>query len=167
MRRPWLLFLLPLALLPASCVLLDRNVINAPPEKDEKALARWWNGVVEQSSPDFLAVYLEASQAHLREGSSATYVDSFTGLTMVGKHHRRFELPAPPPEPVLVRIRERLKGHQPAPLSDSWQSLNGFKLAWHCRGCTPERAMRIWEEAVEKVHAGTEGPQAHRADPQP
>ena len=123
MRR--LVLILPFALLAVSCVLLDREVIDAPPKRDEAALARWWDATVDRLPPDFLAAYLEVSEAHLHAGTSATYVDSFTGITMVAKYHSEFRLPAPPPGHVLAKIREKLSGSEPGEGPDASSAVRG------------------------------------------
>lgn len=154
MIRKWALLFLPIfCCFALSCKGFDQEVIDEPPAR-AKELARWWQEKIDNMPLPLLAVYAEASEAHRRGGSAATYVDFFQGRTMVGWYRHTSRLPCPPPEHAFARMRQRLKDHQSeitASLDES--AAHQFDSGWaeDCRGCTPERAKAIWEEAKAKV----------------
>jgi hypothetical protein len=178
MIRKWALLVLPIfCCLALSCIGGDQYVIDEPPAK-AKELARWWQEKIDNMPLPRLAIYAEASEAHQREETSATYVDFFMGRTMGGTHYYTFRLPCPPPEHAFARMRQRLNDH-PSEMTASLDKLYGpppltppgldhqpgitasldesaaHQFDWNqvedCRGCTPERAKAIWEEAKAKV----------------
>ncbi|HEY7309348.1 MAG TPA: hypothetical protein VH643_08335 [Gemmataceae bacterium] len=177
MIRKWVLLFLPIfCCLALSCIGGDQYMTDEPPAK-AKELARWWQEKIDNMPLPDLAIYAEASEAHQRGGTAATYVDFFMGRTMGGTHYYTFRLPCPPPDHAFARMRQRLKDHQitasldkllygPPPLTppgpDHQPEITASpdkSVAHHfdwfpaedCRGCTPERAKAIWEEAKKKV----------------
>jgi len=129
-----------------SCGLLNSHEVNAPPTAVREQSA-WWAKTTAELPPDLLATYVAASEAHHRQGSSATYVDLRAYRTMLGGPSYELRLPAPPPDGVLDKMRERLKN---CDLTRRQVNL-GSVTAEKCAGCTPEMAMHIWQTAIESA----------------
>jgi hypothetical protein len=106
--------------------------------------ALWWQRTADTLPPDLLATYVAASEAHRRQGTSATYVDVRAYRSMIGGPSFEVRLPAPPPDGVLERMRERLRG-----CDVTRSGLHCNLQAEDCVGCTPEEAIRIWQAALE------------------
>jgi hypothetical protein len=124
----------------ASCELTGGR--GSTPPADPATAARWWAERIEETPPDFLAVYVEAADVHRRQGTAATYVELGGGHTMVGKAGTEVRLPCPPPADVLERMREKAGAARPT---------GHLLTAEDCRGCSPEEARRIWDEAADRV----------------
>jgi hypothetical protein len=133
----------------ASCGLTG----GARPPADPAAAARWWADRVDDTPPDFLAVYVEAAEVHRRRGTAATYVELVGGHNMLGRVGEEIRLPCPPPADVLARMREKVTGAGPS---------NRLLTVEACRGCTPEEAERIWREAAERVRERQTGSALNR-----
>jgi hypothetical protein len=127
-----------------SCGLVNSHHVDAPPT-DRRDEGEWWLRTTDTLPPDLLATYVAASEVHHRQGTSATYVDRQAFRTMIGGPSYERRLPAPPPDEVLGRMRERLKG---CDLTRRWNTLRSVR-AEACIGCTPEEADAVWQEAVE------------------
>lgn len=125
----------------ASCGLLTGGRSPAPPADSAKAV-QWWADRIADTPPDFLAVYVEAAEVHRRQGTAATYVEFRGGHNMLGKVGTEIRLPCPPPDDVLVTMRQKAGNCAPS---------DHFLAAEGCRGCTPEAAERIWREAATRA----------------
>src|SRR6476646_10788550 len=82
-----------------SCGLLNSHEINAPPAAVREQSA-WWQKTAAELPPDLLATYVAASDVHLRQGTSATYVELRAYRTMLGGPSYELRLPCPPPDRV-------------------------------------------------------------------
>ncbi len=124
----------------------DQDVLTAPPTSPVEAEI-WWDGVVERSTPDFLAVLCAASEIHRRNGTTATRVYSYTGVTMSCKYHFTDKMPLPLPDPVLAKAKIKLAGWTPGGDPHAYRNTREW-IHWEAgTGCTAEQAARIWQEA--------------------
>jgi hypothetical protein len=140
------------ALLTAGCALWSQDIyhdVSQPPSGPAAAVEQWWDGYV-CGNPTFLAVLLEASETHRRNGSSATYEHSFTGCTMAARHHCCTRLPLPMPAAVAEKARQRLGGINLQELDAGWQIDSFGKSPVDMVGCSKEEAVAIWHNAARK-----------------
>jgi hypothetical protein len=145
-----------LTILSASCVefshaLFDSNNINEPPRHSPDVVV-WWDQTVDIAPLEFLAIYLEAAEAHRKEGTSATYDTVGTSIKMGASfqstYSSSYHLPCPPPEYAYDRLKLRLKGHDRfGALDPRWQIAD----VEACHGCTKAAAITIWKEAEDRV----------------
>src|SRR5262249_54108444 len=89
--------------------LLNHHEIDAPP-KGGRGGARGWQRRAAPWPPDLRAPYVAAWEVRRRQGTSATHVQVRAYRTMIGGPSYEVRLPAPPPDGVLERMRERLQG---------------------------------------------------------
>jgi hypothetical protein len=122
-----------------SCELLGGHG-SAPPSGP--AAVRWWAERVEETPADYLAVYVEAAEVHLQQGTACIYVELRGGHNMLGKVGTEVRLPCPAPPEVLSRMREK---------SGTASPTGRLMTAEDCRGCTPQEAERVWNDAAERV----------------
>jgi hypothetical protein len=129
----------------------DQYVTDAPPPAARDA-EKWWAQTVEQLPPDFLAVLCEASEVHRQGGTTATYVSSFSGRTMVCWYHYQEQLPLPLPDGALTKASARLAGWSATAAQPSYSTRTGEERRfWEGgEGCSPQKAAEIWQEAEKK-----------------
>jgi hypothetical protein len=141
---------------PVLCVLAfagcigDQYVTEAPPRSAEEA-EQWWAGMLERLEPDLVAVLCAASETHRQNGTTATYVNSFVGRTMVASYYRELRLPLPLPDAATAKAKARLVGWVAKGDQASYSPFS--RSLWHWeggKGCSVEKATQIWQEAEKK-----------------
>ena len=141
-----------LVCLPLACALHPEVRVNAPPKTAGVDADRWWEKTVDQLPLPFLAIYAEASEVHQRKSTGATYIDWYKGSTDAGVCQYELQLPTPPPELALARVRERLKGFKADDLPIPDERQDHVVMAEACRGCTLEQALDVWRDAHKKLN---------------
>jgi hypothetical protein len=124
----------------------DQYVTDAPPRSAGEA-EKWWARALDRLDPDFLAVLCVASETHRQNGTTATYINSFAGRTMVGWYHQELRLPLPLSDAVVARAKARLVGWASTGEQPSYRSA-GSRWRWEGgKGCSDQQAGEIWQEA--------------------
>jgi hypothetical protein len=152
MTRKLALFL-ALALLiglPVSCAMFAMPVVDAPP-RGPAAADEWWTQTIDRLPLNFLAVYAAASEVHLKNATTVTYVDWYDYPGTLGVVQHELRLPSPPPEAAMARIRERLQGFKPAEAAPERRN-DRVIAAEECQGCSYPQAMDVWHEADQKIN---------------
>jgi hypothetical protein len=99
-----------------------------------------------------LATYIEVSEVHKRQGTSATYAEGRYFYTMMSGKSFTLKLPSPPPAEVLARLREKLAASGGTPSRETFR-YDGKVRVVESRGCTPAEAERIWQTVSGRFRA--------------
>jgi hypothetical protein len=127
----------------------DQYVTDAPP-RSAKDAEKWWAETLDRLDPDFLAVLCVASEVHRQNSTTATYISSFSGRTMVGWYHHELRLPLPLSDAAIAKARARLVGWTPSGEQPTYRSGMSWSHWESGKGCSDQRAAEIWQEAEKK-----------------
>jgi hypothetical protein len=129
-----------------------------PPRDNSAKAEEWWEqqwvqNWLERDLP-FLALLVEASERHRRNGSTATYCNRSDNRTMVAWYFSETRLPVPLPERVEERARRRLDSAKQEELRPN--ALHGLWATTprNVVGCSESQATDFWRQAMLKYGWG-------------